>query len=69
MKLTPKEFDKIVAEFLGTQDDTIKEESWCTERSNANSVLSDLRMYLFGDQTNREKRRAQYEELKKEFEP
>ena len=69
MTLIPEEFDKIVAEFLDTQDDAYQVEWWCTEHTIADAVLSALRRHLFAEQLGREARRAQYEALKKEFEP
>ena len=69
MTLTLEEFNQFAFEFLATRDDTLKEEWYCTSRDVCDEVLTKLRDPLFAADISREARRAQYEALKKEFEP
>lgn len=68
MPLNLEEFDKLKQEFVLTQSITTRNERYCTDIDISKHVMNKLRVYLFEDQITRELRRAQYEELKKEFE-
>lgn len=69
MPLTIEEFEQLRTDFLATQDNNDKDEWYCTELVIADNVFGNLRKYLFGSYDEMMVRRAQYEELKKEFGP
>ena len=65
------EFDTLVDEFLLTQDNSGKDEWYCTHRDIAENAMESLRAFLFGAdlaKAAKEERRAQYLQLKAEFE-
>lgn len=65
--VTRDEIKKIRDEFLAAQDDTVKEEWYCTDRGLAEHVLQRLWEFTFGEEDAKEARRKQWEELNKEF--
>lgn len=44
--MTKKELQKAIGDFLATRDDTEKQETWCTEREEAEAVLNDFARFI-----------------------
>ena len=68
IQLSIGNYDRLMHDFLDTEDNYNKDEYYDTARGLSEQALDKFRGFIFSKYLEKEERRKQYEELKKEFE-